>query len=272
MDQHSQLEEIKKKRLAKFAAMGVTPTFTPDQVHEAQASSSFGGNMATRDRINAIKNGQMRDVVKEYTQAKSPTDMAPSSSEFRVKNNNPLNRAQKNESISKLGLDKSSKPTDARSQEARSIEAMFETGGSSFIDTGDVVMGNDWQERKNNANPPSGNLISEEIIPSSSWENQFKNKLSAHPKGFQGNSNLQENNHYVENGEDLTEAIKRIANGIVDKRMADLVSKVISTQSTQPKNSGLSYKKVTNKKGETIKDVISIDGKFYRLEEVKYKS
>lgn len=257
-----QLEALKRRRQDKFAQMGFVPTFTPEQVQEAN-SNSTGGNAATRDRINALKNGGMREFVQEYNSAKTVHDRAPSASEFRVQSNNPKQKQSKDDAIRSLGLNESSKPKDTMG-----IEAMFDSDSSSSY-TGDVVMGKAWEEQKQQVRQiPQGNLINEASVVTPSWEEQFKRKKQSWNTETQVKPQPQRviNESYQQ--EDLTEMVYHIANEIVDKRMKDLISEVM--KQNKPKDSGLTYKKVTNKKGETINNVISIGGKFFKLEEVHY--
>lgn len=267
-----QLELIRQRRMEKFKTMGVAPTFTPDQVQHAQeVSSVHGGNASVRERIHALQTGSMKNEVHSFNEAKGPSDFLPSASEFRVRTNNPKMQASKEEAVRNLGLDKPSKL--ASPAEARGIEAMFESdfgGGTAY--TGDVVMGKAWEDqRKISSAPPTGNLIAEDsIMVSSSWDEQFKNRMSSHQKG----QPTQQREVVYENASTSNvnvDMIYQIANDIVDKRMKDLISEVMSTQNKAQKPTGLAYKKVTNKKGELIKDIINIDGKFFRLEEVKLK-
>jgi len=263
------IEEIKRNRMEKFKSLGVAPTFTQDQVVQAE-NQSVGGtkNSSTRDRINAIKNGAMRGFVQETLEAKGPSDLAPSSGDFRPSKTHPNQRASKEDGIKKLGLDKSSKQDNRQAME---MEAMFETGSSSNY-SGDVVMGNSWNERRDNAQSNDGPLISEINTPSD-WESKFQNKLSSHQKGAQTQNIHKKSSEVVYedsfNISEHYEEIYKIASDIVDKRMGSIITEIMKVQN-KPQESELTYKRVRGKKsGEIIEQLISINDKIYKIEEYK---
>jgi hypothetical protein len=282
--ENTNLDSIIESRKAKFQKMGIPAPVASQREIEQMVGAGTGKNASTRDRINAIKNGQRRSEIKEFIQAKSGNEK---NMEFeKMTESTSRNRNSQQRQGSPIQSKVAPPPLakfDVQGEKLGNIDAMFDDGPGYGGNIEDVVMGNSWNQRKQDS--LDGPLVSENYVtPTSNWEDQFSQRVSSHRKSAPQSEFLQyatttpqNKNNYVNAPEFINESqnyssVERIVNEMVDKKMSILLAEIVRMQQkpeVKDNKNILTYKKVNNKKGETIKDMISIDGKFYKLEEVK---
>lgn len=282
--ENTNLDQIRESRKAKFQNMGIPAPVASQRELEQMVSAGSGKNSSVRDRINAIKSGQRRGEIKEYVHAKSGSEKMADfekMTESTQRNRNPQQRQNNAPSQPKM---QGPKPAEfaPQGEKLSNIDAMFDDGPS--YNNNDIVMGNSWNQRKQES--LDGPLVNENYAaPVSSWEDQFSQRIASHQKGAPKSEYLQyatpqqNSGNYVNAPDFLNESqnsvsVERMVNELVDRKMSILLAEIVRLQQKQePKENKniLSYKNVKNKKGEIIKDMISIDGKFFKIEEVRTK-
>lgn len=268
MNQEAEIEAVKEARRRKFESLGIKPTFSEQQVTQASnASATYGvGNSATRDRINKIKNGMMKETMLHLNTAENPNafQAIPEGKPKTANNrNNPNAQSAKK-------VDVAPAPVVKVSKEAMEYEAMFDTDNRSSY-RGDVVMGNQWEERRQNAaNQP---IISNDYMERGpDFVNEFIQKKQNWQQAEQHNN---QQPHYSNNEQSavgptqIRNMVENIAHEVVIRKVKEAMLE-ISNIKKQNENA-LTYKKVKNQKGELLNDHIMIGGIIYKIQEVKRK-
>ncbi len=274
MSQELELQAIKEARAKKFQTLGVLPTFSQEEVVQAQGASVHGGgNSATRDRINKIKNGMMRETMVQLNEAKNPNEFQ-GIPEPKFKNNNQQqrNNQQKPESTKKVALDA---PPQVKSiGEFAGVDDLFDDGGRGSY-ANDVVMGNEWNNRRQQAE--RGQIVSEQDIRNTpDFESQFRQKKQSwqdqEQQPIQRNQRQYNEEHNQQPMVGPTQ-IRNIVEDIADEIVAKKVKQALLEISGMKKqnDNALTYKRVKNKQGQLLNDHIMIDGTIYKLQEVKRK-
>ena len=272
MDDYSeeQIDQIRESRQKKFEKMGIpSPVSTPQELQ--QMVGSTGKNSSARDRINAIKNGSRKSEITQFVHVKTKSEQNQEFDrmvENRTKTSQRPNPQQKN--VPKVAVPPlQSFAPQGDVAEARGIESMFDDG-PGYSSEG-VVMGNQWNERKQNS--MEGQIVPENYGAGGDWEDSFKQRVAPHKKGAQSSEYMQYASNSVVAPDYITEShnsasIEKMISEAVDKKIGIILSEVIRMQQKQTiKEDVLTYKTVKNKKGETLKNMVQIDGKFYKLEE-----
>jgi hypothetical protein len=297
------LANVQNKRKAKFAQMGVTPTFTNEQTSSAASNSVLASASPTsRDRLSKIREiqqGALKTEMRHFNNADSPND---SFQEIPVKRPvSPEEEQRKSEEIKRLGLNKKSVSTQGSSQMS-AMEAMFDSDSGSYSSSSDVVMGNKFEERKAKARfneqqqygePNNPALINEDAMMGGigSWENQFKSRV-----GQPQQNNIQQNHNQHPNPNtgvinegyqqapmgyqeapigptQLNQLIESKASQIVEAKMKEMLSEFShefsANKKTELKQGQVLGEKVKARSGNYYKDVLKIDGKLYKLQEIK---
>lgn len=304
-EQLTHLANLRDKRKAKFQSMGTTPTFSHQEMNEAANGSVLAAaGPSARDRLSKIRQiqeGAFKSEMRQFNNAENPET---SFQELKVpkRPQSPEQEAQKLEEMKKLGLT-GNKPKARGSSQMSAMEAMFDpdSGGGSY--NSDVVMGHAYEERKaharyNQQSQPGQepSLINEDAMMGGigSWENAFRSKVGApqgqqqyaQPQGQPGMLNEQHVPQQAPMGyqqqdpttimgpTQISQLIETKVNEIVGQRMREVLSEFSQEFSTNQKPKAapgqiLAEKVKDAKSGKYYKNVVKIDGKYYKLSEVK---
>jgi len=307
-DQQSQLDEIKRKRQEKFAKMGVQTIPQQRIVESASSSSYGGNgsvnNLNARDRINAIRQGLMKGKMKELQEAKSPNEKANDDNwmerDMRKKQQESKRKAQGGEStlrtpemIKEGNTVKNS--AYKSSSEADNIESMFTGGGSGPSMVGDAGADAYFDRKRQEIatsqgqqpqQPQEQRMINESSFggEAGNWEESFRAKKQgwgqpsqsegSHPQVIQEqripNQNHQQQAPQNNQPMDLYEINKLIEKTVektVNRKVKGMLSEFYSEMDN--KKNSLTYKRVKGKSSqEIIKDVIMIEGKYFKITEL----
>ena len=302
--EQNQLDEIRKKRQQKFANMGVK--IIPEQnIMESASSSAQSGsvnNLNARDRIIAIKQGLMKGKMRELNEAKSPNEAHGEADwmdrDIKRKQQEAKRKAQGGEPVLRTPemMSEGSKLKGngyKSSSEAEGYESMF-TGEATSTSLGDAGSDAYFNKRKQalsegqgHAAEPQQVMINEDSFGGSagSWEDSFRAKKQGW--GQQNQGTVQQNQIIQEQrmpsqdeyqqpvqaqpGLDLVQISRLIESTVektVEKRVKGILSEFYSEM--ESKKNTLIYKRVKGKESKKIiKDVIMIEGKYFRITEIQ---
>jgi len=269
--QEQEIQAIREARAKKFQEMGVSPTFTHDQVIEASnASAAYSkGNASMRDRINKIKSGMLRTEMIHFNEAESnnPNEFKPIP-ELKPGQRQHQNQGQNNRTIPTPKLESFN---DKHTHEAFDIESMFESG-PSYSNRSDIVMGNAWNEKRQQAFQNYDQPIINEnyLNKMPSIEDQMIYKRQNYDQSIQQTQyNDTQYSQQLVGPTQIRNLVENIANEIITQKVQKAILE--TTGLKKQSDNALTYKKVRNSKGEILSDHIMIENKIYKIQEVKKK-
>lgn len=283
----------------------------PNELYEAQAQSTHAHAAGTEkmSKIQQIKQGKLKGRVRELNKAKSPNEGQSDMEEMNRGVQQRLEQNRKRAQQQNGGQQKSENTPELKSFDQgkggadsdylSSLESMWTTDGgggnpaTASLDEGSKAYLN---KMKGGGGESDGQLISDDYFqPATDWEQTYRQKMGKtndgmpmqqpqtppqqqppqQPSPQQFNEEASQDPNLQPPGlgpTQINQMIEERASKIVEKKMNEFMEYFNNQQQkNEKKGNELTYKRVRDKNGNLLKNVIQINGKFYKLQEIRKK-